>query len=253
MFLQNKYTSWYYNIINSAKSSIPVGYTETHHIIPKCLGGSNESSNLVRLSARQHFICHLLLTKMLKGPERYKMAFALNRMLTSSKTHNRYTPSSKIYELSRKLRSEAISSVHKNIPESAESNLKRSVKQKGVPKGPKTEEHKRNLSISKKGKPSKRKGVPTGTKGLTYEEIYGPNTAARLKELRTIQFKGRKFSEKTKATWSKNRKGKTCGSKNSNATPVIINGVHYACKKYAQVDLGITLYELNKLLKTNSS
>jgi len=253
MFLLNKYTSWYYNIINSAKSRDIAGYTEKHHIIPKCLGGSNDPSNLVRLSARQHFVCHLLLTKMLSGSAKYKMAFALNRMLTSSKKHNRYTPSSKMYELSRKLRSEAISKVHKNIPESAESNLKRSISQKGIPKGPKTEEHKQKLSIAKKGKPSKRKGIPSGKKGLTYEEMYGIETASRLRLKRSEQSKGRKISEETRSLWSKQRKGKTCGSKNSNATPVVVNGIDYACKKYAQDALGITLYELNKLLKISSS
>ena len=30
-------------------------YTENHHIIPKCMGGSDESSNMVRLTAKAHF------------------------------------------------------------------------------------------------------------------------------------------------------------------------------------------------------
>lgn len=251
MFLQNKYTLWYNNIINSAKSSATsVGYTEIHHIIPKSLGGSNASENLVRLTARQHFICHLLLTKMLEGSAKHKMAFALNRMLTSSKNHNRHIPSSRIYDMSRKLRSEAISAVHKNVPETAESNFKRSVAQKGIPKGPKTEEHKQKLSIAKKGKPSKRKGVPSGTKGLTYEEIYGLEAATRLKEMRSKKFKGREFSAETKALWSKNRKGKTCGSKNSNAKPITVNGTMYLCKKDAQIALNLSAYKLNKLLNS---
>ena len=67
MYLDNKYTKWYYNIIESAKASPFDGYTEKHHIIPKSLGGSNDPSNLVVLSARQHFICHWLLTKMVSS------------------------------------------------------------------------------------------------------------------------------------------------------------------------------------------
>jgi hypothetical protein len=39
-------------------------YTERHHIIPKCLGGNNDSDNLVYLSGKAHFIAHLLLTKL---------------------------------------------------------------------------------------------------------------------------------------------------------------------------------------------
>lgn len=66
MYLQNKYTSIYYAIINRAKSrdlSKDV-YTEKHHIIPRSLGGSNSKNNLVNLTAREHRLCHLLLPKM---------------------------------------------------------------------------------------------------------------------------------------------------------------------------------------------
>ena len=36
-------------------------YCESHHIIPKCLGGSNSKSNIINLTFREHYICHLLL------------------------------------------------------------------------------------------------------------------------------------------------------------------------------------------------
>lgn len=39
-------------------------YGEIHHIVPKCLGGNNDKSNLVRLTAREHYIAHLLLAKI---------------------------------------------------------------------------------------------------------------------------------------------------------------------------------------------
>lgn len=41
----------------------PIGYTEKHHILPKSMGGSDNKSNIVSLSARQHFVAHLLLWK----------------------------------------------------------------------------------------------------------------------------------------------------------------------------------------------
>lgn len=44
-------------------------YTETHHIIPKCMNGSNDSSNLVELTAREHFVAHKLLFKMYIGTQ----------------------------------------------------------------------------------------------------------------------------------------------------------------------------------------
>ena len=36
-------------------------YYESHHIIPKWMGGSNKKENLVLLTAREHYICHYLL------------------------------------------------------------------------------------------------------------------------------------------------------------------------------------------------
>jgi hypothetical protein len=86
----NKYTTWYGNIINSAKTNLNVGYTETHHIVPRSLGGSNDPSNLVDLSARQHFICHWLLTKIHTGQDRGKMINALVMMQGESTHQHRY-------------------------------------------------------------------------------------------------------------------------------------------------------------------
>lgn len=39
------------------------GYSETHHILPVSLGGTNDKPNKVVLTAKEHYICHLLLTK----------------------------------------------------------------------------------------------------------------------------------------------------------------------------------------------
>ena len=66
MFLENKYTKCYYKIIDRALSREidSKKYYEKHHIVPKSLGGDNSKSNLVYLSAKEHFVCHLLLTKM---------------------------------------------------------------------------------------------------------------------------------------------------------------------------------------------
>lgn len=36
-------------------------YYESHHIVPRCMGGLDESDNLVLLTAKEHFVCHHLL------------------------------------------------------------------------------------------------------------------------------------------------------------------------------------------------
>jgi len=79
------YTNIYYNIINNRKNNPYDGYTESHHIIPRSLGGDDSKENIVDLSAREHFICHLLLTKMYKEDsiEYYKMIKAFMMMLVA--------------------------------------------------------------------------------------------------------------------------------------------------------------------------
>lgn len=92
LFIDNKYTTWYNSIINRAQNRDISGYVEKHHIIPKSFGGSNKKENLVRLTAREHYICHLLLTKMVSGKYKAKMIFALS-LIKSKVKHN-----SKLYE-----------------------------------------------------------------------------------------------------------------------------------------------------------
>lgn len=101
VFIDNKYTKLYYNIISTARSSdiSHLVYTETHHILPKCLTGTDSAENLVKLTARQHFVCHWLLTKMVNGENKNKMIFALNKMLSSSKNQHRYKITGRKYEL----------------------------------------------------------------------------------------------------------------------------------------------------------
>ena len=114
MFIESKYKKWYDNIIMNAliRSSNRVdanrilGYSEKHHIIPKCMGGKNNKENLVYLSAREHFICHLILIKIVDKEFIIKMKFALGKFIQSSKLHNRKFTSHQ-YELIRKSISEA--------------------------------------------------------------------------------------------------------------------------------------------------
>ena len=89
------YRQVYSNLIKKRRMLKPSGYTEKHHVIPKSLGGSNSSSNLVNLTAREHFIAHLLLSKMyIEGSIQWiKMQKALIKMFSESCTQERYSPS----------------------------------------------------------------------------------------------------------------------------------------------------------------
>ena len=89
MFVENKYYKIYNQIIDNRKNNPVTGYTETHHIIPKSLGGTNDPKNLVALTAREHYICHYLLTKFTTGQDYYNMAYAFNLMNFDNSSLNR--------------------------------------------------------------------------------------------------------------------------------------------------------------------
>jgi hypothetical protein len=95
------YKRLYDSIISKAKTArgsrdISAGYFEMHHILPKCLGGGDEQSNLVKLTAREHFIVHWLLCKIHKN---YKLASAFNMMCRIGHGQCR---NSRFYSIARK-------------------------------------------------------------------------------------------------------------------------------------------------------
>lgn len=125
------YEKIYNQIVERAKNRVLDCYTESHHIIPRCMGGGDEKENLVNLTAREHFICHRLLVQI--HPSNNKLKFALWAMCNmKSKRQSRYTPSSRIYE---SIKIEVIQLI--------------SDKKKGVKL---SEEHKRKTSETLKGR-----------------------------------------------------------------------------------------------------
>ena len=149
IFLQNKYTKWYNNIITNANTRSITGYIERHHIIPKSLGGNNTKDNLVRLTAREHFVCHLLLTKMTYGYNKVKMLHALGKFVQTNHLQDRNI-NARRYDIARKAIIEArtgtkrpgVGGVKKgNIPWN-----------KGIKQGPHSEESNRNRSATLTGR-----------------------------------------------------------------------------------------------------
>ena len=80
MFLDNKYTKVYYKIIarSSERNHLKERHDgfQTHHIIPRCFGGTDDSSNLAVLTYKEHRVCHRLLIGMTTGADKYKMMYA---------------------------------------------------------------------------------------------------------------------------------------------------------------------------------
>ncbi len=230
-----KYSKLYINIINNSinkvrnklkKDNPNYTYYEEHHILPSVL--YKEYSNLkihkwnkVLLTAKEHFICHILIMKhyrKIKYTYGYKkMSRAINQM----SSNKRY--SSKLYE-SYKL----------NLSHSEETKKKMSVVRIGIVF---TKEHKSNLSNSHKGlKLSQdtkdkmsiaRKGKVSGMLGKTHSN----ETKDKISKYRT----GQKASLESRKNMSLAQKGRIVteehrknislsksGSKSSTAKKILI-------------------------------
>lgn len=61
------YKKHYDMLIERSNTRILDGYVEKHHIIPKCLGGTDDKSNIAILTPEEHFLAHQLLIKMYPG------------------------------------------------------------------------------------------------------------------------------------------------------------------------------------------
>ena len=58
------YSKIYDSLIERARNRNIDGYVERHHVVPRCMGGSDDASNLVKLTPEEHYLAHLLLVKM---------------------------------------------------------------------------------------------------------------------------------------------------------------------------------------------
>ena len=189
MFIQNKYSKYYYNIVNRAKSRNldKTTYTEKHHVIPKSFfkeytlsgwinGNPNLKDNLVKLTAREHFICHLLLVRMTEGQAKIKMVHAAWRMCLKGSTgvnKRDYKISSRIYELLRSQRS-------KFLKAEAGPNHYNKGRKTGRTKEDFTSEWKEKISNSKKGK-------AVGDKNPMFGKTHSVDSRKKISETRKMK------------------------------------------------------------------
>lgn len=73
-------------------------YCETHHIVPRSEGGSDDDTNLVNLTAREHYIAHLLLARIYDD---FKMWAAVLYMRIGHKEREQSKFNSRLYEVAR--------------------------------------------------------------------------------------------------------------------------------------------------------
>jgi hypothetical protein len=88
------YEKHYTLLIDRAKDRLVEGYTEKHHIVPRCLGGTDNKENTVSLTPEEHYVAHQLLVKLY--PKEHKLVYAAN-MMTVSSTKNTNRSKNKRY------------------------------------------------------------------------------------------------------------------------------------------------------------
>ena len=215
IFIDNKYTRIYYDIIDRAKSRTLSEniYTEKHHIIPQSFyksrsktgwldGDYNSKKNLAILTAREHFICHMLLVKMTTGIGHFKMANALLRLSRGSKI--KPLINSRTYNRIKLISSEA----KKGRPCSLETREK--IRQGNLKRPPRTEETRQKLSEAAR----RRKGFTPEGRARVVEasknRIYTEEQRERARQARAEQVKrqGTAMTDEARAKLSIAAKGR---------------------------------------------
>jgi hypothetical protein len=186
-------------IIERAKNRVLEGYSESHHIVPKCLGGTNHKENLIRLTAREHFIIHKLLC--LIHPNENKLhwaAFMMAGCFGNSTQDRGYRIGSREYQ---RLKSNLI------VSNETRDKISKSKKGQQSRLGIKhSEESKQKMSKSRIGMPSPRKDIT-----LTDEIKEKLSNAAKN---RPVRFHTEETKEKMKETWdNKIKEGYKCSNK----------------------------------------
>jgi len=215
MLLENKYKKIYYQIINNALSESRNKkdfYYERHHILPKSMGGSDDKSNLVLLTAREHYVCHKLLTKFTVGDDKRKMFCAFWAFNRKSKNQQRFALNSRDYEYARIFISKIFSQERKGVAVGKEL----------------TPEHKKKLSTALKGK---KKSEETKNRMKESWKLRPPRSQKHCMALSEAN-KGRVHTKATREKMSSSKKG--------------INPVHtqisWECPYCGKVGVGISNY-----------
>jgi hypothetical protein len=166
------YTEFIENILNTrGRFNCGDEYHERHHIIPKCMNGTNEENNLIDLFAREHFIAHKLLAK--ENPDNDGLVYGWICMAFMKNDYQeRYEITAEEYESLKKIQSEL---------------------QRGRKRDPITEETRNKMSLAQKAR------------------FENPNERQKYKEMlsgENANFYGKHHSEETKRKQSESKKGK---------------------------------------------
>lgn len=192
------YQDQYEKLIESARLLPFNGYTEKHHIIPRSLGGIDDESNIISLSAKQHFVAHHLLWKIHRNRE---MTQAFMLMCNVERDNEKFKITASQYKVlkedNRKFRSEFMTgrpgnNLGRTLPQEWRDNISKSMIGNKYAVGNTNFKGKTHSEETKKAISEKRKGVPTRT-GIPFTQ--------EVKDKMSADRKG-----KTKIPWTEERK-----------------------------------------------
>ena len=197
-------------------------YHERHHIVPICLGGLNETSNLIDLYAKEHFVAHKLLAEEHQSNSKLVYGYAQMAFCRNS-YQERYELTPEEYEDVRKRFSNSIRERYKN-----------------------KENH---PSYGKHLSEERKKFIGDLNRGNKYcvGRVISPETREKISKA------NKNPSEETRKKMSEAQKKCQRGENNSRAIKIIdLNtGKIYGCIKQAALELGMN-YDRLKYLVRNS-
>lgn len=194
-------------------------YHERHHIVPRCMDGSDDSENLIDLFAEEHFIAHKFLAE--ENPDNTKLVHAYAAMAFIGNDHQeRYRLTPEEYADARKSFSEMLKQKYrdKNAHPSYGTHI--------------SEERKRIIGNANRGN---KYCVGRKISDETRKKIGDAN---------------RNPSEETRRKMSESQKGKNIGQNNPRAKVVIrlLDGKIYGCAKDAAIDNNINYSTFREML-----
>lgn len=181
-----------------------IGYVESHHILPRCLGGLDNKENLVELYPEEHYLAHLLLCKIY--PNNQKLLYAAMNMSSGSMINNGKR-SNKAYGWLRRQYAESMSG--DNNPARRDPNLQKEAAKKRVGQK-RTEETKARMSAAQKGRSLTEDHKTKLAIAATKRPPISEETRQKLKQRTPNKgMLGRILSAETKAKMSASQQGKT--------------------------------------------
>jgi hypothetical protein len=179
------YKNHYDKLIARAKDRELIGYSEKHHIIPKCIGGTNDNDNIIKLTAEEHYVAHQLLVKIY--PDNVKLKYALHTMSIGPRGQR---SNNKRFGWIRKQNALATKTFHKGRTRS--------------------EETKKRISEALKGKPRK------GVKGVNLGFKHSEETLRK----RSLKLRGQKRTQEQIENNRRAQIGLQSGEKNPRARTI---------------------------------